>query len=213
MRVAAALVAAVLVLTAAAAALLVVASLHGAILGEKLIGGGLSEGMRRNAAIFAVPLAATTAVLAWFATRTLTIAPTGRIPAGPSNPSAALRALALVSGPIAIAAGLWVSLLAMIYTSAWRRPDPSVPDGDPCCGHPDTWADVAFGTVYALAIGFVAITLIGAGAGLVAACATGRVSALVRRPAAVLSGALGVGLAAAVPASWLLAGLLGGEYP
>lgn len=26
-----------------------------------------------------------------------------------------------------------------------QRPDPAIPDGDPCCSHPDTWAEVRDG--------------------------------------------------------------------
>jgi hypothetical protein len=37
---------------------------------------------------------------------------------------------------------LWVVLSAAITA---QRPDPAVPDGDPCCTHPDTWHEVADG--------------------------------------------------------------------
>jgi hypothetical protein len=30
-----------------------------------------------------------------------------------------------------------------------QQPDPTVPDGDPCCGHPDNWGEVALGFVSA----------------------------------------------------------------
>lgn len=36
-----------------------------------------------------------------------------------------------------------------------QAPDPFIPDGDPCCGHPDTWGEVASGVAWTL--GFVLI--------------------------------------------------------
>jgi hypothetical protein len=41
---------------------------------------------------------------------------------------------------IALYGGLLVLLSAVI---AAQRPDPTVPNGDPCCSHPDTWGEVA----------------------------------------------------------------------
>ncbi len=144
MRVAAAAVAVLLAAVAAAGALLVVAALHGALIGEKLVGGGLSDGMRRNSAIFAALLAAATVVAARAGLATARLA-RGAAPRPLPEPGtrAARVAAALLCLP-ALAAGLWVSLLAMLYVGvAAQRPDPDVPDGDPCCGHPDTWGDVA----------------------------------------------------------------------
>ena len=37
---------------------------------------------------------------------------------------------------------LWVTLSAAITA---QRPDPTVPDDDPCCTYPDTWHEVADG--------------------------------------------------------------------
>jgi hypothetical protein len=54
------------------------------------------------------------------------------------------RMLAAIAGAAAVLLSLycsvWVMLGAMI---AAQRPDPAVPDGDPCCAHPDTWSEVA----------------------------------------------------------------------
>jgi hypothetical protein len=44
---------------------------------------------------------------------------------------------------------LWVLLSALITA---QSPDPAVPDGDPCCTHPDTWSDVADGVWQTLTI-------------------------------------------------------------
>ena len=64
--------------------------------------------------------------------------------------------LAIASAaPIVIALGLAI----LTVTVAAQQPDPTVPDGDPCCGHPDTWGEVALGFVYAvmLIVGAVAM--------------------------------------------------------
>ena len=51
--------------------------------------------------------------------------------------AAALGGAAL--GLFALWAGLWVLLVGL---GAGQAPDPFVDDGDPCCGHPDTWPQV-----------------------------------------------------------------------
>jgi hypothetical protein len=38
---------------------------------------------------------------------------------------------------------------------AVQAPDPFIPNGDPCCGHPDTWGEVAEGV--ALTLGLVVV--------------------------------------------------------
>jgi hypothetical protein len=50
-----------------------------------------------------------------------------------------------------------VLALFSVVVSA-QQPDPTVPDGDPCCSHPDTWGEVALG------FGYAAMFLLGAGA-------------------------------------------------
>jgi hypothetical protein len=60
-----------------------------------------------------------------------------------------------VSSPLAVLlaslAAAWIPLgAALLYTVvALERPDPSVPDGDPCCEHPDAYGDVASYLAYA----------------------------------------------------------------
>jgi hypothetical protein len=65
---------------------------------------------------------------------------------------------------------LWVILLAGIYSSAFQHPDPNPAlDGDPCCGHPDTWGDVLAGGIYFAATLSVALGLLAAAVTLVPA--------------------------------------------
>ena len=58
-----------------------------------------------------------------------------------------------VAGLLAIASAapivMALVLALLTVTVAAQQPDPTVPDGDPCCGHPDTWGEVAFGFVWA----------------------------------------------------------------
>jgi hypothetical protein len=75
-----------------------------------------------------------------------------------------------VAGLLAIASAapivmaLFLALLSV--TVAAQHPDPTVADGDPCCGHPDTWGEVALGLLYgamlilgAVAVAYVAVRL------------------------------------------------------
>jgi hypothetical protein len=63
------------------------------------------------------------------------------------------RAAAGIAGFIAVVVSLygtlWVMLAALV---AAQRPDPAIPDGDPCCTYPDTWHDVADGVFAALTL-------------------------------------------------------------
>jgi hypothetical protein len=68
----------------------------------------------------------------------------------------------MLTGLLAVALiAPFVMALALAFLNVGvsaQHPDPTVPDGDPCCGHPDTWGEVALGFVYA------AMFLLGAGA-------------------------------------------------
>ena len=57
--------------------------------------------------------------------------------------SAARAFAALAAVALAVAALAGVSLILLGGLIAAQAPDPFVADGDPCCGHPDTWGDVA----------------------------------------------------------------------
>ncbi len=77
-----------------------------------------------------------------------------------------LRISAAVAGLLTLAFAAWCSLLVLLAGAiAAQRPDPSIADGDPCCGHPDTWGEVFAGAGYAL----VTAALVG----LIAAIACG----------------------------------------
>lgn len=72
-----------------------------------------------------------------------------------------LAALAILLAALAAAWFPFMLGMLMIFIGA-QQPDPSVPNGDPCCGHPDTWWDVfttvGFGALcMAVALGPVAV--------------------------------------------------------
>ena len=93
-----------------------------------------------------------------------------------------LRFASSAVGVLSVLAGLWVSLLALIYTSALQRPDPNPAlDGDPCCAHPDSWGEVAIGGVYFIATAIAAIGLVGGGVILVWSAMGGGVPERVKR--------------------------------
>lgn len=89
-----------------------------------------------------------------------------RVRAGAGNVALRIGAgvLALVAAaPIFPALG--IAVLNVLIAAQY--PDPSVPNGDPCCGHPDTWGEVALGFVYAamLVLGAVAAGYLATGLG------------------------------------------------
>lgn len=60
---------------------------------------------------------------------------------------AALAAVALV---VAALAGVGITMLGGAISA--QAPDPFIADGDPCCGHPDTWGEVATGVAWTLGL-------------------------------------------------------------
>jgi hypothetical protein len=77
----------------------------------------------------------------------------------------AARALAGLVGVGVLLFAAWAVLItALIGGLSARAPDPFAPDGDPCCGHPDTWSDVAWGLAWTL--GFVLIDALLASIGI-----------------------------------------------
>jgi hypothetical protein len=74
---------------------------------------------------------------------------------------------------IAQAVGL-VALLVASGGPSYVRPDPAVPDGDPCCGHPDTWGDVVEGAAAVVGIATLSAGLASFGVASLAFAATGR---------------------------------------
>jgi len=117
----------------------------------------------------------------------------------------------VLAGVVLILAGAWVSLLAFLYAAvAFREPnpDPSL-DGDPCCDHPDTWTDVAVGSVYFAATAVAALGLIGCGLMLWWAAQRGSVPPQLRRSKALRrAGVVALVCGVGVPASWLVWGLI-----
>ena len=117
------------------------------------------------------------------------------------------RLLSTASSLLLGVAGLWVCLLALLYTTAFQRPDPNPAlDGDPCCGHPDTWGDVVVGSVYFAATLSAAIGLLAASTALGMHAATGKSPQLAHTRRARLVALYCFCCGLAVPASWVVAG-------
>jgi len=73
-----------------------------------------------------------------------------------------MRALARAAAGVVAVALLWpvaigIAWTLLMFAIAAVRPDPTVPDGDPCCGYPDNWAEVA--AVAAQGVVLAAITV------------------------------------------------------
>ena len=98
------------------------------------------------------------------------------MPPGPPRVAAALGALvALVTGTMTL------SLAAFSILVSAQRPDPRVPDGDPCCGHPDTWGQVAEGMAVGVVFGAVGLGLLALMAVLLTVALSGRAPGWARR--------------------------------
>jgi hypothetical protein len=80
-----------------------------------------------------------------------------------------LAAVALLAVAFAIGA---VILLGGAITA--QPPDPFEPDGDPCCGHPDTWGDVWEGIAWVLAATTVDALLVAVAVAAALAAVRGR---------------------------------------
>ena len=77
-----------------------------------------------------------------------------------------LTGLLAVASAAPIVMALALAMFNVVVSA--RQPDPSVPSGDPCCAHPDTWGEVALGFVSA------AMFLVGSGAVAYVAVQLGR---------------------------------------
>jgi hypothetical protein len=121
------------------------------------------------------------------------------------------RFAALTAAVVAVPIGNAALALSVLTTVLLRAPDPDPSlDGDPCCGHPDTWTDVIVGGGFFTVEAFVALTVLGGSGVMATAAILGRFPAalrgrgrVVRRIAA--AAALGV---VAVPATLALQSLL-----
>lgn len=79
-----------------------------------------------------------------------------------------------VLGVLLVVVGLWLSLISVIIGVVPQAPNPYVPDGDPCCSVPDTWAQVRQGALAGwLWLGVAALPAV-TGAALVAGAIRGR---------------------------------------
>ena len=70
------------------------------------------------------------------------------------------RVLAFMLAPALALLGimaLWLAVLDALIS--FQDPSPLIEDGDPCCGYPDTWTEVALGGVTAVAIAVIACGL------------------------------------------------------
>lgn len=64
-----------------------------------------------------------------------------------------LRVLAGVAASGIVLVALWGVLFILLSAGiSAQAPDPFVADGDPCCGHPDTWGEVRVGIAWTLAL-------------------------------------------------------------
>jgi hypothetical protein len=122
-----------------------------------------------------------------------------------------LRGLAGVAGVALLLFAAWgVLWVLLVGAIAAQAPDPFVENGDPCCGHPDTWGEVAAGFGWTLGYALVDALLICVAVALLTWATRGRWPR-VRRLALVP--AAGVGAAALILAVVLIPQLDEGRTP
>lgn len=86
-----------------------------------------------------------------------------------------LRLTAGLGGAGLLAIASWgVLFVLLIGAISAQEPDPSVADGDPCCSHPDTWAEVAAGLGLTVGYALVDALLFALAIALLAWAARGR---------------------------------------
>ena len=124
----------------------------------------------------------------------------------PRVPRPAAAAFTLLAAATAVAAGglAWWGLSALAAT-----PDPRVPDGDPCCTHPDTWGDIAESAGVGAALAVAAVGM------AVAAFASARYAVTSQPPRALAQSlaALGILLVLGFVAALVINGVVRGDYP
>jgi hypothetical protein len=122
-----------------------------------------------------------------------------------------LRGLAGVAGVALLLFAAWGVLFVLVVGSiSAQAPDPLIENGDPCCGRPDTWGDVAAGVGGTLGVVLVDALLVCVGVALLVWATRGRwprVKRLAFVPAA------GVGAAAVILAVVLIPQLDEGWTP
>jgi hypothetical protein len=101
------------------------------------------------------------------------------------------RAVAGIGGLIALPASLYGSLFVLLIALfAVETPDPSIADGDPCCGHPDTWGEVAEGIGWGLGAALVDALMFTSAVALLSYAGRGRWPSLPVLAAIAASGVL-----------------------
>jgi hypothetical protein len=81
----------------------------------------------------------------------------------------------MLGGCVAILVGLYGAAFVLIAGAiAAERPDPTVPDGDPCCPYPDTWQEVWIGIAGTLGLAVVDSFIFMAAAAMLSCGAHGR---------------------------------------
>ena len=102
----------------------------------------------------------------------------------------AARLLAGLAGGAILLLAAWGALWVMLAVGiSAQAPDPFVIDGDPCCGHPDTWGEVAEGAAWSLGLALLDALLVAVAVTLLSWAATRRRPRL-RRLALLPGGAL-----------------------
>jgi len=131
----------------------------------------------------------------------------GRLPRVPWTAArTAAAAFALLAGATALSASAFA---AWELSALWATPDPDVPDGDPCCVHPDTWGDIAESAAWGALFAVAAVGM------ACAAFASARYAATSRPPRALAEalGGLGILLVLAFVAYLVIQGVVSGDYP
>jgi len=86
-----------------------------------------------------------------------------------------LRAAAGAAGLVLVVAAAWSTLwVGLSVGIGVQAPDPFIPNGDPCCGHPNSWGEVAEAAVGGVVASAVVGALAGLGASLIWWGARGR---------------------------------------
>jgi hypothetical protein len=85
------------------------------------------------------------------------------------------RVSTAIAGLISLLISLYLALMVLLgAVVAAQRPDPSVPNGDPCCPHPDTWGEVASWSFGALSLASIDALIFTVAVGCLAIAGSGR---------------------------------------
>lgn len=108
----------------------------------------------------------------------------------------AARFLAALLGGAILLVAAWGALFVLLAAAISSQvPDPFIADGDPCCGHPDTWGEVAGAIAGALVLVLLDALLVCLAVALLHFAATRRWPRL-KRLALLPGGAIGVAILA-----------------